>query len=199
LQACLKAAVNASFNRITVDGDTSTNDTVLLMANGVAGNRTLSPKHPQWARFADAVKMVCLELSKKIVLDGEGATKFVSVTVSGARSDADAELAARSVANSLLVKTSWFGMDPNWGRIIAAVGYSGADVDPDRVDIYFDGKAAVKGGRIAPRFSLADLEAILKQKAFEIEVRLHLGKGVDTVYTCDCSYDYVKINASYLT
>lgn len=199
LQACLKSAVNASFNRITVDGDTSTNDTVLLMANGMAGTRTLSPRHPQWSRFVAAVKGVCLALAKKIVLDGEGATKFVSVTVSGARNDAEAETAARAVANSLLVKTSWFGMDPNWGRIIAAVGYSGASVNPDRVDIYFDGKAAVKGGRMAPRFSLADLEAILKQKAFEIEVRLHIGKGADTVYTCDCSYDYVKINASYLT
>jgi glutamate N-acetyltransferase/amino-acid N-acetyltransferase len=199
LQACLRQAVEASFNRITVDGDRSTNDTVLLMANGVAGNRPLHPGHRDWKAFAGAVKAVALDLARQIVKDGEGATKFVTVTVKGAASAREADLAARAVAHSLLVKTSWFGMDPNWGRVIAAVGYSGAEVRDDRVDIAFDGVPAVRGGRVAPNFALSQLEAILKRPAFEITVNLRLGRGQSTVYTCDCSYDYVKINASYMT
>jgi len=199
LQACLRQAVECSFNRATVDGDRSTNDTVLLLANGVAGNRVLHPGHRDWNRFAEAVKTVAMDLAKRIVKDGEGATKFVTVTVKGAQTDADADRAARAVAGSLLVKTSWFGMDPNWGRVIAAVGYSGAEVCDDRVDIAFDGVPAVRGGRVAPSFALSQLETILKRPAFEITVNLHLGRGQSTVYTCDCSYDYVKINASYMT
>lgn len=199
LQACLSAAVAVSFNRITVDGDMSTNDTVLLMANGAAGNRTLSPRHRQWKTFVAAVNMVTKELALKIVKDGEGATKFVTITVKGAANAADARKASRAVANSLLVKTSWFGCDPNWGRVIDAVGYSGAQVDEDRVDIRYDGISAVKGGMKAPNFALKDLEKVLRQKSFVIDIDLHLGKGTDTVYTCDCSFDYVKINSEYMT
>ena len=199
LQACLSAAVAESFNRITVDGDMSTNDTVLLMANGAARNKRLSPGHRQWKTFVAAVNTVTKQLALKIVRDGEGATKFVTVTVEGAASDADARKASRAVANSLLVKTSWFGCDPNWGRVIDAVGYSGAEVNEALVDIAYDGISAVKGGMKAPDFSLKDLDRVLRQKNFTIAIDLRLGKGVDTVYTCDCSYDYVKINADYMT
>ena len=199
LQSCLSAAVAESFNRITVDGDMSTNDTVLLMANGAAGNRRLGPKHRQWKAFVAAVNTVTKELALKIVKDGEGATKFVTLTVKGAASAADARKAVRAVANSLLVKTSWFGGDPNWGRVIDAVGYSGARVKEDRVDIAYDGISAVKGGMKAPNFALQDLERVLKQKCFTIDIDLHLGKSADTVYTCDCSFDYVKINSEYMT
>jgi glutamate N-acetyltransferase/amino-acid N-acetyltransferase len=199
LQACLSAAVEASFNRISVDGDQSTNDTALLLANGAAGNRPLGPAHPGWSEFCAAVGEVCKQLAWKIVKDGEGATKFVTITVTGAVSNADASKVARAVANSLLVKTSWFGGDPNWGRIIAAAGYSGADVTTELTDVSFDGVVAVRGGLKAPEFALKDLERILRQKAFGIQIDLHKGSGTDTVYTCDCSYEYVKINAEYMT
>jgi len=142
---------------------------------------------------------VTKELAVKIVKDGEGATKFVTITVRGAASTADARKAARAVANSLLVKTSWFGGDPNWGRVIDAVGYSGARVDEDRVAIAYDGISAVQGGMKAPKFALKDLEKVLKQRSFTIDIDLHLGKSTDTVYTCDCSFDYVKINSEYMT
>jgi len=199
LEACLSAAVAVSFNRITVDGDMSTNDTVLLMANGAAGNKVLSPKHRQWKTFVTAVNTVTKELALKIVKDGEGATKFVTITLKGAANAADARKATRAVANSLLVKTSWFGGDPNWGRVIDAVGYSGAKVNEERVDIAYDGISAVKSGMKAPKFALKDLEKVLKQKSFTIDIDLHLGKSTDTVYTCDCSFDYVKINSEYMT
>ncbi|MBA4387604.1 MAG: hypothetical protein C0404_06455 [Verrucomicrobia bacterium] len=199
LQACVSDGVERSFNSITVDGDQSTNDTVLVLANGAAGNHPLTTRHRDWPVFAAALEEVFRQLAMKIVLDGEGATKFVTVNVSGAASDADARKAARSIANSLLVKTSWFGCDPNWGRVIAAVGYSGARVREELVDITFDGLRAVKGGRKAPDFVLEDLEKVYKQKKFSVNIHLHLGKGKSTVYTCDCSYDYVKINSEYLT
>jgi glutamate N-acetyltransferase/amino-acid N-acetyltransferase len=199
LRTCLRGAVGESFNRISVDGDTSTNDTVLFLANGLAGNRALSPAHREWKPFCAAVREVSRLLAMKIVDDGEGATKFVVVTVKGARTGPDARRAARAVARSLLVKTSWYGGDPNWGRVIAAVGYSGAAVEAERIEIRFNGKLAVQGGRKAPRFALKELERILKQRAFSITIDLHLGRGTDTVYTCDCSEEYVRINSAYLT
>jgi len=199
LQTCLGEAVAESFNRISVDGDQSCNDTVLFMANGMAGNKMLDPKHPEWSVFHDAVKHVTLELAMKIVRDGEGATKFVTVKVCGAVSDTQARMASRAIANSLLVKTSWFGGDPNWGRVIDAAGYSGAELVEDRVDISFDSLMAVKGGRKSPDVSIKDLEKIIAQDSFCIEVNLNMGKGSDTVYTCDCSEEYVKINAEYMT
>jgi glutamate N-acetyltransferase/amino-acid N-acetyltransferase len=198
LRLALRAAVDRSFNCITVDGDQSPNDTVLAFANGQAGNRPLDPRHPGWAVFTQALHAVTLALALKIVEDGEGATKHVTVTVQGARSEADARLASRAIANSLLVKTSWFGRDPNWGRVIDAVGYSGAAVKEGRVDIWYDAVQAVKSG-MATRGALQKLEQILRKDRFEIRVDLHLGKGASTVYTCDCSLDYVKINAEYMT
>jgi glutamate N-acetyltransferase/amino-acid N-acetyltransferase len=199
LQRALSAAVEQSFNRISVDGDQSCNDTVFLLANGRAGNRVLNEAHPDWKLFTEALNAVTRNLAFKIVKDGEGATKFVSVTVSNAASNADATKAARAIANSLLVKTSWFGCDPNWGRIIDAAGYSGAEVQEEKVDIRFDHIFVVRGGQIAPDASLKDLEKIYQQKTFEVHIDLHLGAGTDTVYTCDCSVEYVKINADYMT
>jgi glutamate N-acetyltransferase/amino-acid N-acetyltransferase len=199
LQTCLSDAVAESFNRISVDGDQSCNDTVLFMANGFAGNKVLNSKHPEWLVFCDAVNTVTKELALKLVHDGEGATKFVTVVVCGAMSNTQARMAARAIANSLLVKTSWFGGDPNWGRIIDAVGYSGAEVIEDQVSINFDELKAVKNGRKSPDISIKDLEKVIAKKSFKVEVNLNLGKGSDTVYTCDCSDEYVKINAEYMT
>ncbi|MBL7075990.1 MAG: bifunctional glutamate N-acetyltransferase/amino-acid acetyltransferase ArgJ [Kiritimatiellae bacterium] len=199
LQDMLREAVQDSFNRITVDGDESTNDTVLFLANGAAGNTPLQTNHPDWALFVKAVREVCGRLARMIVTDGEGATKFVTVTVQGAASDGEARQAARAIANSLLVKTSWFGCDPNWGRIYDAVGYAGVQVDPDTIEIKLDDCVAVSNGLVAGQTDLTSLEAVLKQDEFTVLVDLHVGSGSDTVYTCDCSYEYVRINSEYTT
>lgn len=199
LQDCLSHAVEQSFNRIIVDGDESTNDTALLLANGAAGTAMLDKKHPDWKKFCHAVDTVTRKLALKIVKDGEGASKFVTVTVSGAASRADARTAARAIAISPLVKTAWNGGDPNWGRIMAAIGYSGAKVDETRVDITFDSVLAVKNGMAANGSSLKDLEAVYARKEFTISVNLNIGKSEYTVYTCDLSKEYVAINAEYMT
>jgi len=199
LDQALRDAVEVSFNRVVVDGDRSTNDTVIMMAGGAAGNGTLTPYHSQWQYFVDALTMVCLELGKKMVLDGEGATKFVTVRVTGARTKEDAQMAARAVSKSALVKTSWFGIDPNWGRVIAAVGYSGAEVDESKVQIYYGDICAYDQGRVADKARLNALQEVMRKRVFEVTVDLHLGDGEDTIYTCDLSYDYVKINAEYTT
>jgi len=199
LQACLAGAVSKSFNRITVDGDQSTNDSVLLFANGASGSELLNESHPDWKAFADAVEHVALVLAKKMIKDGEGATKFVTITVKGAVTADDANKAAKAVANSMLCKTAWFGGDPNWGRVIAAIGYSQAQVDPELIDIAFDDLMAVVDGQMAENVSFEKLEEVFKKKAFEIVIDLKLGNVEETVYTCDCSYEYVKINATYMT
>jgi glutamate N-acetyltransferase/amino-acid N-acetyltransferase len=199
LQSCLAEAVTDSFNRITVDGDESTNDTVLCMANGLAGNTPLRPGHTDWTTFVKALREVTGRLARMIVKDGEGATKFVTVIVNGALSDAEARQAARAIANSLLVKTSWFGCDPNWGRIYDVVGYAGVAVDPDALEIRLDDFVAVRNGTVAAEMNLKALEAVLRQEAFTVRVDLHVGSGTDTVYTCDCSTEYVKINSEYTT
>ncbi len=199
LRAALREAVGLSFNRISIDGDMSTNDTVILLANGAAKNKPLSPRHKDWPVFLAALKQLTLDLARRVVCDGEGATKCVTVTVEGARGPADARKVARAICNSLLVKTSWFGGDPNWGRVLCAAGYSGAPIDPDKVDIAYGGKLAVRRGVRAPGFSLAVLESILKQKTFTLTVSLHQGTASHTMLTCDCSEEYVKINGSYMT
>jgi len=165
----------------------------------VAGNQILTPYHPQWQYFVDALTVVCLELGKKMVLDGEGATKFVTVRVKGARTAEDAQLAARAVSKSALVKTSWFGIDPNWGRVIAAVGYSGAEVDDQKARISYGDICAYDRGRVADKALLKAMQEVMRHRAFDVTVELGLGDGEDTVYTCDFSYDYVKINAEYTT
>ena len=199
LQNCLSAAVAGSFNRISIDGEQSCNDTVLLFANGCAGTPELTEEHPEWELFAAAVDEVARELALRIVRDGEGATKFVTVTVKGAASVTDARRAARAVANSPLVKSSWYGQDPNWGRVIDAVGYSGADVREDLVEISYGDLAIVRGGCRAPDVELSEVEKILAEKEFVLTIDLNLGEDADTVYTCDCSEEYVRINSEYMT
>ncbi len=199
LQMALNTTVKRSFNRITVDGDQSCNDTVIFLANGQAGNPPLSPQHPQWPLFQKAVDAVALDLALRVVEDGEGATKRVTVRVQGALSSADAERAARAIANSLLVKTSWYGEDPNWGRIVDAVGYSGARVREDRIEVRFDDRRIVRCGYSVSSPSPMGLRRLLRRDAFTVTVDLHLGKGSATIYTCDCSPEYVRINAEYTT
>ncbi len=198
LQACLRAAVDRSFNRMSVDGDRSTNDTALFLANGAAELPALGPGHAAWRGFRGAVGAVCANLARQIVQDGEGATKLVTVAVRGAPGRRAAERVARAVANSLLVKTSWFGADPNWGRVLCAAGYSGAALDPDRVEIAYDGIVAVRDGRPANAPPDA-LRAVLSRPEFRLEIDLHLGRSTYTMTACDCSPDYVRINAAYMT
>ncbi len=198
LQACLTAAVDKSFNRISVDGDRSTNDTVLFLANGLAGNVPLQPGRPNWNAFRAAVNEATRQLALMIVKDGEGATKLVLIRVKGAPGRRAANAVARAVANSLLVKTSWFGADPNWGRVICAIGYSGAPIQPELIDIAYNGHLAVKQGQdagLAPEV----LRGILLQPEFSIDIDLHLGQSSYFMYASDCSERYVQINASYMT
>ncbi|MCX7887178.1 MAG: bifunctional glutamate N-acetyltransferase/amino-acid acetyltransferase ArgJ [Verrucomicrobiae bacterium] len=186
LQRALRTAVNQSFNRISVDGDTSTNDTVICLANGLAGNVALPA-------FQEALNHVCRELAKMIVRDGEGVSKFITVNVRGALNNRDAELAARSVANSVLVKCSWCGGDPNWGRIMDALGYSKAKVNEALVDIAYDGVLAVRNG-VATDVSRERLKKIVSAPAFTVDIHLHLGRGRFTIHTCDLTERYVTLN-----
>ncbi|HLO27348.1 MAG TPA: bifunctional glutamate N-acetyltransferase/amino-acid acetyltransferase ArgJ [Geobacteraceae bacterium] len=199
LQQVFRSGVERSFNAITVDGDTSTNDTALIMANGRAGNPPLKAGTPDAALFTALLDDILMSLAKQIVLDGEGATKFVEIRIRGAVSNADAKLAAMAVANSCLVKTAFFGQDANWGRIFCAVGYSGAEVDQTRTDLFLDDVQMVKGGVFAGGDAEARGTDVLHRKEFSVTVDLKLGEGEATVYTSDLSYDYVKINADYRT
>ncbi len=200
LQRALNRAVLHSFNAVTVDGDMSTNDTVLLMANGLAGNRVIrSDRSPAFRAFQAALDRVCLELAHMMVKDAEGASKFVTLKVSGARSDAEARSAATAVANSLLVKTSWCGGDPNWGRILDALGYSSAQIVEEKVDLAYSApdsekKAySLRGGK-PTRVSFDRLCAEVARDAFELHIDLNLGKGKAEVYTCDLTEEYVDFN-----
>ena len=199
LEPSLKQSVDRSFNRITVDRDTSTNDMVLLLAGGEAGNPEIQENSPAFKEFCRALNEIMLDLAKMIVRDGEGATKLVRIEVKGAASDDDALAAARSIATSQLVKTAFFGEDANWGRIIAAAGYSGADVDPDRVGISFDDVAMVADGLGLGPEQEAKASEILKKPEFTVTIDLALGECSAYYYTSDLSYDYVKINADYRT
>jgi glutamate N-acetyltransferase/amino-acid N-acetyltransferase len=195
LKAALKEAVERSFNRITVDGDMSTNDTVLILANGLAGNKPLNTRSDDFGPFHRVLSSMLLELAKMIVRDGEGATKVVEIEVSGAKTDAQALKGAKAVANSLLVKTALFGADPNWGRIIAALGYAGIELNERKTDISFGKTRVVKGGLFTGRSGSLEL----KKKEIKITCHLGLGKGTARVLTCDLTYDYIKINAEYTT
>ncbi len=199
LRSALRQAVDVSFNRISVDGDRSTNDTALILANGMAGNTPIQEDRPGWKPFTQAFCSVACDLARQVVADGEGATRLVTVEVSGARNEQDAALAARAVSRSLLVKTAWYGGDPNWGRILCALGYSGARFNPDHVQIRFDNRLVVRNGRQAPHVSLETLARIFKQPAFRVEIHLGAGKSSYSMLTCDCSVEYVKINGAYMT
>ncbi|MGK2944295.1 MAG: bifunctional glutamate N-acetyltransferase/amino-acid acetyltransferase ArgJ [Desulfuromonadales bacterium] len=197
LEQSLRQAVNGSFNRITVDRDTSTNDMALLLASGEAENQEITEGSSASEQFNVALNEIMLDLAKMIVRDGEGATKLVRIQIKGAANDNDALIAARSVATSQLVKTAFFGEDANWGRIIAAVGYSGADVDPDQVNIMFDNVAMVSKGLGLGSEQEAKASEILKQPEFTVTIDLALGEGSAYYYTSDLTYDYVRINADY--
>lgn len=199
LRSTFRDGVDTSFNMISVDGDTSTNDTALVLANGAAGNPGITADSPDAAIFSTILNDILLTLAQQIVKDGEGATKFVRITVKGATSIADAKCAAMAIANSSLVKTAFFGQDANWGRILAALGYSGAQVDPDQVALSFDDVQMVKGGVFVGGNAEAKGTEVLRRNEFAVTVDLGLGNGAATVFTSDLSYDYVKINADYRT
>ncbi|MDD4735480.1 MAG: bifunctional glutamate N-acetyltransferase/amino-acid acetyltransferase ArgJ [Kiritimatiellae bacterium] len=193
LRTVLRESVKKSFNRISVDGDMSTNDTVLCFANGAAGNQPLKPGHPQWDAFCALLDRATHTLAMMIIGDGEGAKKVVTIIVRGAGTDEDAERAARAIANSLLVKTSWVLRDANWGRVMDALGYSGAEVQESSVDLFYNERPAVLGG-VAADTPAEDLRQVVDSSAFTIAVDLHLGIGAATVYSCDCTEEYVRIN-----
>jgi glutamate N-acetyltransferase/amino-acid N-acetyltransferase len=199
LERIFREANASSFNVITVDGDTSTNDCAVIMANGAAGNAPLGAGSPDSPHFAELLNDILLSLARQIVRDGEGATKFVTVNVRGALSDGEAKLAAMAIANSSLVKTAFFGQDANWGRILAAAGYSGARMEPDRVDLFFDGVAMARNGIFAGGDAEARGSEVMRKREFSVTLDLKLGEGKAAVYTSDLSYDYVKINADYRT
>ena len=198
LQGMLRQSVASSFNAITVDGDTSTNDTVLLLANGAAGNGEIdSPASEDGRLFRQCLDEGCLDLALQIVKDGEGATKFITIQVKGAAGSGEADQAARTIANSSLVKTAFFGEDANWGRIIAALGRSGVLFNADRVDIFFDGVQMVRDGLGLGPEQEKKATAVLKQAAFTVVVDLKQGPAEAKVYTCDLSVEYIRINADY--
>ena len=198
LQQCLSGAVEKSFNRITVDGDTSTNDACVLVATGAAGGAALVSGSAQLDALCDAVRAVCVELAQAIVRDGEGATRFVTVSVEQGRDSAECLQVAYTIAHSPLVKTALFAGDPNWGRILAAVGRSGLpELDIRPVEIYLDEVCIVRDGGRSPEYTEADGQRVLKQPEYTIRVLLGRGRSGEQVWTCDLSYDYVKINAEY--
>ncbi|MDF1615147.1 bifunctional glutamate N-acetyltransferase/amino-acid acetyltransferase ArgJ [Desulfurivibrio alkaliphilus] len=199
LRTMLKQSVDASFNRITIDGDTSTNDTVLLLANGKAGAPLLVPGSQEQLLFQQQLDEICLDLARQIVRDGEGATKLVTVRVAQAADEGQARAAARTIANSSLVKTAFFGEDANWGRIIAALGRSGAEFDPEVVSIAFDDVVMVENGVGLGAEVEAAATEVLRRPEFTVTVKLRAGSADADYLTCDFSLDYVKINADYRT
>jgi glutamate N-acetyltransferase/amino-acid N-acetyltransferase len=197
LHKVLNDAVKKSFNRITIDGDRSTNDTALIMANGMLGNPQITEKSGTYPAFKKVLHEVTFELSKLIVKDGEGATKFIEIEVKGARNEADAEKAAFAVANSNLVKTAIYGNDANWGRIMAALGYSGVALKEEKIGIYF-GKVKIADKGLTTG---KDKEAgeVLRGKDIKIIIDLHLGRSSAKVLTCDLTEEYIRVNAAYRT
>jgi glutamate N-acetyltransferase/amino-acid N-acetyltransferase len=200
LQTLLRMAVDRSFNNISVDGDTSTNDSVLVFASGLARHRPVQwPEDPRLREFQTALTGVCTDLAQAIVRDGEGATKFLTVTVTGAASTAAARAVAHTVAGSSLVKTALFGQDPNWGRIIAAVGRAGVPLEVHRLTIDLGEVRIVEQGARAATYREELGAAVMQQKEIVVRIDLHQGHAEQTVWSCDLSYDYVRINADYTT
>ncbi|HET7103438.1 MAG TPA: bifunctional glutamate N-acetyltransferase/amino-acid acetyltransferase ArgJ [Terracidiphilus sp.] len=195
LNGYLRAAIEPSFNRISVDGDTSTNDTVLLLASGASGARIGGDN----AEFAGALNRVCTSLARQIVADGEGISHVIELRIQGAATDADALTAARAIAHSPLVKTAWAGCDPNWGRLMAAVGYSGAAIDPEKIDIWFGGQRICRNGGRAEEFDEAAAHVYLQQREYSITIHLNQGAGSCVFWTTDLTADYIHINADYST
>jgi glutamate N-acetyltransferase/amino-acid N-acetyltransferase len=195
MPAMLKTAAERSFNRITVDGDTSTNDTLLFMANGVSGAVAETPR--QLESVQQVLDRVLLQLARMCIKDGEGATKLVDIVVRNARNEGDAVKVADAVANSNLVKTALFGEDANWGRILAAAGRCGAQFDPERIDVYFDEVKMVENGQGLGKAVESEATAVLKKPEFAVIIDLKAGTGQGTAITCDLSVEYVRINADY--
>jgi glutamate N-acetyltransferase/amino-acid N-acetyltransferase len=193
LQDYLNSSIEVSFNRISVDGDTSTNDTVLLLASGASG-AVVGTGH---AEFAAALTQVCTSLARQIVADGEGITHVVELRINGATSDADALKVAKAIAHSPLVKTAWAGGDPNWGRLMAAIGYSGAEVDPDRIDIRFGDLQICRNGGRAAEFDERAAHDYIAQTEFAVNIELNQGSGSCVFWTTDLTVEYIHINADY--
>lgn len=198
LLAALREITNQTFNMITVDGDTSTNDMVLVMANGLAENTQLTKDHPEWPLFKQGLKIVCESLAKKIARDGEGATKLVEVQVNGAYSENAASAVGKAIISSNLVKTAIYGTDPNWGRIVTAIGYSGVPVEPNAVKVAIGPFTVFENG-LPSHFVEEEVKEYLESEIVKLSVELNQGEYNATAYGCDLTYDYVKINASYRT
>lgn len=194
----LKDVTNQTFNMITVDGDTSTNDMVLVLANGLAENDPLTKNHPDWDLFVNGLKKVSEELAKKIARDGEGATKLIEVTVDSAKTQEDASIVGKSIISSSLVKTAIFGTDANWGRIVTAIGYSGVQVQPNAIKVAIGPYQVFENGLPCP-FNEAEVKNYLEKETIQIFVELNQGNKTATAWGCDLTYDYVKINGSYRT
>lgn len=194
----LKEVTNQTFNMITVDGDTSTNDMVLAMANGLAENEKLTKEHPDWPLFIDGFKIVCEELAKKIARDGEGATKLIEVQVNGASTMEDARAVGKAVISSNLVKTAIYGTDPNWGRIVCAIGYSGVPIDPNGIKVSIGNYPVFENG-LPCAIVEEDVKEYMEQENVRIMVEVNQGNASASAWGCDLTYDYVKINASYRT
>lgn len=197
IKESLQDAVRDSFNSITVDGDMSTNDTVLMLANGEAGSKKIVKNSSVWKLFRRSLNELCLDLAQMIVKDAEGGTKFVTITVTGAITSSDAKRVAKSVANSLLVKTALYGGDPNWGRIIAAAGYSGVPVKEEKIEIFINGICLFEKG--LPTMKEEELKSAIKQREIDILINLNVGKSSAKVFTNDLSEEYVRINSAYRT
>ncbi|MCK0472664.1 bifunctional glutamate N-acetyltransferase/amino-acid acetyltransferase ArgJ [Halalkalibacter sp. APA_J-10(15)] len=199
LQQALATITNETFNQITVDGDTSTNDMVVVMASGLAEHEPLTPAHPDWEGFYEALKLTCQSLAKQIARDGEGATKLIEVHVNGALTDEDASKVAKKIVGSDLVKSAIYGTDANWGRIICAIGYSGCEIDPNTIDIAIGPIQTLEKSQPVT-FSEEEAKAYMEENdTIMIEVHLHVGEGKGKAWGCDLSYDYVRINAGYRT
>ena len=202
IKTALLETVDVSFNRISVDGDTSTNDTCCVLANGLAGNETITAKGPDYDAFLTALRALCTALAKKMAADGEGAKHLITCTVSGAADEAAAETVAKSVISSTLTKAAMFGADANWGRVLCAMGYSGVDFDPEKVDVHFAsaaGDVAVCQQGRGLDFDEALAKKILTEHDVEIRITMGEGDGKCTCWGCDITYDYIKINGDYRT
>ncbi len=199
LQKVLREVTDLTFNRITVDGETSTNDTLLCIANGSVGNIKINTEGEELSAFKEALTQVCLNLAQAVVRDGEGATKFIEICVSGMETDVEAEQIARNIANSLLAKTAFFGEDPNWGRILSAAGSSGVTFDPKTAELHFGNVLVMKNGGSVEGVDQAALKEVMKKKDIRVLLNIGQGNGNASLFTTDLSYDYVKINGEYTT
>lgn len=197
LKECLQETVEETFNSVVVDGDMSTNDTLIILANGEAHNKRIELGQPGYQKFSELLHQILYALAEKIARDGEGATKLVKVIVEGAKTTGDAQKVARAVATSPLVKTAFFGADANWGRILCAAGYSGVNINPQKIDLFFDQVQIVSQGQGKGPAAEKKAAQIMRKKEYEVRLNLHQGKERAFILTTDLSYDYVRINAAY--